>query len=178
MILSDNSKTNELPHNGASVCRRATGKWSRFARRAIPSLLLPVLWVRPASAVSITTVSQGQLPSGEIIQIVLITMNPGDIIPWHYHTGKHGWVTVVSGTLTEDLGCGVPMIIHLAGNSVAEPGGRVHRVLNLGQESVVFTGVAIFPACDPNQGIVWVNGPTCEGNSGKSRREPLPDCDD
>ncbi len=136
-----------------------------------------LLWAQSASAVTLTVVSQGQFPSGKILQIVMVTVNPGESIPWHYHTGT-GWVTVISGTLTDDAGCGAPLVTHSAGSVATEPAGHVHRLFNYGAEPAVFTGTLIFPGCDPNNGTVFVNGPSCEGNSGQSQKQPIPDCND
>ena len=153
----------------------ASGNWRKFSSWA--GVIAVLLWAQLASAHSLTLVSQGQFPSGKILQIVMVTLNPGETIPWHYHTGT-GWVTVVSGTLTDDAGCDTPLVTHEAGSVSTEPAGHVHRLFNFGSEPVVFTGTLIFPGCDENNGTVFVSGPTCEGDSGNSHKEPIPNCDD
>src|SRR5215470_5629917 len=39
------------------------------------------------------------------VEMVGLTLKPGDVIPWHYHQGPT-YVIVSRGTLTEDDGCG------------------------------------------------------------------------
>ncbi len=178
MRHNDDSKQTRLTYVGTLTSKtRVTGPKTWLGACEFVGMAMALLWLQPAGAVTITPVSQGQLPSGQIIQIVMIVINPGETIPWHYHTGT-GWLTVVSGTVTEDVGCGSAMVSHTAGSATMEPPGRVHRLFNFGQEPVVCTGAAIFPGCDPNNGTVFVNGPHCLGNSGKSQREPVPDCGD
>ncbi|HEV8544556.1 MAG TPA: protein kinase [Verrucomicrobiae bacterium] len=64
-----------------------------------------------------------------------------------------------------------------AGSSFSEIPGKVHQVSNLGSVPVVMIWVEIYPACDPNGGTIFVSGPRCEGRSGKSHLEKVPDCD-
>lgn len=135
------------------------------------------LEVRPASAFSVAPISQGTLAGGQIVSVVQLTFNPGDTVPWHFHTGP-GWGTVVTGTLTQDEGCGQPMTTFATGSSFAEIAGKVHRVFNFGTTPVIVIWVEIYPSCDPNAGTVFVEGPDCEGNSGRSHLEPIPDCTD
>ena len=133
------------------------------------------LGVHSAAALSITPISQGTQPGGMIVSVVQITFNPGDVVPWHYHTG-HGWGTVVSGSLTEDEGCDKPLSTLAAGTSFAEIPGKVHRVFNFGTTPAIMTFVVIYPGCD--KATIFVTGPRCEGNSGKSHLEKIPECDE
>jgi quercetin dioxygenase-like cupin family protein len=126
-----------------------------------------------AAAVTTIPISLGQLPGGENIRIVQLIFGPGDSVPWHFHTG-HGWVTVVSGTVTEEEGCGTEPIDHPAGSAFAEVPGHVHRVLNLSSAPAMLTFVVIYPSCDAP--TIVVSGPNCEGDSGRSHLEPIPDC--
>ena len=161
------------PENKARNGTSASRTWLRLCPCVGAAAAL--LWAQSAQAVTVTLVSQGQFPSGKILQIVSVVMNPGETFPWHYHTGT-ALVTVVSGTLTDDAGCGTPLVTHTPGSVSTEPAGHVHRLFNLGTEPVVFTGTLIFPGCDPNNGTVFVAGPRCEGNSGNSKKEPIPNC--
>ena len=113
--------------NGTSASRT----WLRVCSCLGAAAALP--WAQSARAVTVTLVSQGQFPSGKILQIVSVVMNPGERFPWHYHTGT-AWVTVVSGTLTDDAGCGTPLVTHTAGSVTTEPAGHVHRLFNFGSE--------------------------------------------
>src|SRR5215831_17731820 len=79
-----------------------------LATCALACLTMGLLWAESAAAFSVTPISQGQTTSGQTVGIALITLNPGESAPWHYHTGT-AWVTVVSGTLTFDEGCGTAL---------------------------------------------------------------------
>jgi len=139
------------------------------------ALTAALLWTQPAAALTAVPISQGQLPSGEIIVIVQLNLDPGDSIGWHYHTGP-GWGTIVSGTLSEDEGCGTNLNVYPAGSAFAETPGRVHRVFNFGSDSVVMTWAEIYPGCDSTGGTVFVDEPLCQGKSLRSHLEPIPVC--
>lgn len=177
MKCSDYLKQARVASSSAQTC--AGGLASRTWLKVCVGVAFAtaLLWGQSVSALTITPVSQGQFPSGQIIQVVMIVINPGETLPWHYHTGT-GWVTVISGTLTEDNGCGTSLVTYSAGTATTERAGHVHRLFNFGSEPVVFTGTLIFPGCDPNNGTVFVNGPSCEGNSGQQHLQPLPNCKD
>jgi quercetin dioxygenase-like cupin family protein len=155
---------------------RSPLKWGLWKTMlTLASLASGICCPQITTTLSVTPVSQGLLPSGDIIVVELITLDPGDAVPWHYHTGR-GWGTITTGTLTEDEGCDSPLNTLAAGSAFAEIPGRVHRVFNDGSVPAVFCWVEIYPACDPNNGTIVVNGPKCIGNSGKSRLEKVPSC--
>jgi quercetin dioxygenase-like cupin family protein len=133
------------------------------------------LWTHHVLAVSVTSLGTGQLPSGDVIVITQLTLNPGDKVPWHYHPGT-GLRVVLSGTLTEDEGCGNPFIDHPAGSAFEEEPGKVHQIFNLGTDPVVVLRTDILPSCYEHQGTIFVTGPRCEGDSGRSHLEPIAPC--
>jgi quercetin dioxygenase-like cupin family protein len=133
------------------------------------------LLATPAMAVTVTPIASGQLPSGDFIVMTQLTLNPGDHIGWHYHPGL-GLRVVMSGALTEDEGCGNPLITHTAGSAFEETPGHVHQLFNLGSDPVVVLRTDILPACYLHQGTIFVAGPNCEGESGRSHLEPVADC--
>jgi hypothetical protein len=104
-----------------------------------------------------------------------LTLNPGEVVPWHYHPGT-GLRVVLSGTLTEDEGCGNPMVAHPAGSAFEEVPGHVHQVFNLGSDPVVVLRTDILPSCYKDHGTIFVSGPSCEGDSGRSKLEPVAPC--
>ena len=69
-----------------------------------------------AYALTQEPLAQGTIPFSELfhgpatVTVVKITLQPGDIVPWHYHPGKV-YVVVQSGTITEDSGCGGSEVI-------------------------------------------------------------------
>src|SRR5882762_10829232 len=90
------------------------------------------------AAVTAVRLAQGNIAFSELfngpaeVTLSQITMQPGDIIPWHYHPGKV-YVVVKSGTVTEDTGCGGSEVF-TAGQAFEEPIPRVHQVRNTGSD--------------------------------------------
>src|SRR6266404_2727695 len=112
-------------------------------------LALGLLSANIASAFDFVPFGEGTLPSGEI----------------------------VSGTLTEDEGCGTALNVYPAGSAFSETPGRVHRVFNYGTEPVVINFAAVLPPCYANyNNAIFVDGPRCEGTSGRSHLEKIPPC--
>ena len=90
-----------------------------------------------------------------------------------------GTITMLSGTLTVDEGCGAPLEEITAGQAFTEIPGKVHRAYNAGTEDVVLLWTEIYPPCyESTIGWVYVDGPRCEGNSGRSHLEKIEDCPD
>jgi quercetin dioxygenase-like cupin family protein len=134
------------------------------------------LWNQPAAGFDFVPLGEGVLPSGELISTFQITFAPGDAVPFHFHAGQT-WAIVVSGTLTEERGCGTAPLIHTAGSTLTVSPGIVHRELNLGTIPTLLTVVSIVPGCYSNyNSAIYVNGPHCEGDSGHSRIEKVPPC--
>src|SRR5262249_8476595 len=102
----------------------------------------------------------------------------GESVPWHFHPGPL-WGIIVSGTPTEDEGCGGNLNVYQAGSAFSETPGRVHRVFNYGTEPVVIVFTGITPACfkDYNLTIFVPDGPRCEGQRGKAHLEKIPSFD-
>src|SRR6059058_1223049 len=114
------------------------------------------------------TVTQMRLAQGTIafselfngpaeVTVTKITLQPGDVIPWHYHPGKV-YVVVQSGTITEDSGCGGSEVF-TAGQAFEEPIPRVHQVRNTGTEAAVLFGTLISLPGQPL--AINTGGPLC-----------------
>lgn len=118
----------------------------------------------------------GQLPDGSWVEQYAVTFGPGETFPWHFHTGPLA-IVVVEGVLTEYHGCGEAPIVHSAGQAFTEEIGAVHMVANNGAVPVTLVVSGILPECygDFNDTIL-VDGPRCDGQSGRSKREPVPPC--
>jgi quercetin dioxygenase-like cupin family protein len=129
-----------------------------------------------ARGLSFLPLGEGILPSGDIVSMFQVTFAPGEAFPWHFHPGPL-WGVIVSGTLTEDEGCGSMLNVYPAGSAFAETPGRVHRVFNNGTVPVVINFTSIAAPCYANYNItIFVNGPHCEGASTKSHLEKIPAC--
>lgn len=129
-----------------------------------------------AEALTFVPLGEGTLASGQIVSMFQVTFAPGESFPWHFHPGPL-WGIIVSGTLTEDEGCGTPLNVYLAGSAFSETPGRVHRVFNFGTVPVVINFTTIVPSCYANyNSTIFVSGPNCEGASGKSHLEKIPAC--
>ncbi len=130
-----------------------------------------------ATAATFVPLGVGALPSGELVESFQFTLGPGESVPWHFHPGPLYGI-IVSGTLTEDEGCGNNLNVFKAGSAFSETAGRVHRVFNYGVDPVTIVFTGIFPACYGNYNItIFVaDGPRCEGSSGKAHLEKIPAC--
>ena len=106
---------------------------------------------------------QGTIPSSELfngpadLAVRQITMQPGDVIPWHYHPGR-AYVVVKSGTVTENDGCG-GIEVFTAGQAFEEPVPRVHQVTNTGSGQAELLATIIVPAGQPR--TINTAGPLC-----------------
>jgi quercetin dioxygenase-like cupin family protein len=139
-------------------------------------LALGLLSANIASAFDFVPFGEGTLPSGKIVSMFQVTFAPGESFPWHFHPGPI-WGVIVSGTLTEDEGCGTALKVYAAGSAFSETPGRVHRVFNYGTEPVVINFTAVVPPCYANyNSSIFVDGPRCEGTSARSLLEKIPPC--
>ena len=140
-------------------------------------LALGLLSANIARAFDFVPFGEGTLASGNIVSMFQVTFEPGESFPWHFHPGPL-WGVIVSGTLTEDEGCGTALNVYPAGSAFSETPGRVHRVFNYGTEPVVINFAAVLPPCYANyNNSIFVDGPRCEGNSGRSHLERIPPCE-
>lgn len=117
-----------------------------------------------------------QTDDGQWVEEYTFTVYPGESVPWHYHPGWLG-IIVTSGSLTEDRGCGVPPETHGAGTAFTEAPGVVHSVVNNGATPVVLLISGVMPSCYGGYNdILFVDAPSCEGASHRSRTERVPAC--
>ena len=117
-----------------------------------------------------------QTSDGQWVEEYTFTLYPGESVPWHYHAGPLG-IIVTSGTLVEDRGCDVPLETHTAGTAFTEAPGVVHSVVNNGTAPVVLLISGVLPSCYGGYNdLLFVDGPRCEGNSGRSHVERVPAC--
>ena len=129
-----------------------------------------------ARAETFTPIASAPLPDGTIAESYTVTFDPGNSSGWHYHQGNV-WVEVVSGTLTEDRGCGQPLEVHEAGTAFAENPGVIHNVTNTGAATVTLAVQGVGPACTADfNDLVLVNGPRCNGGGNHPLRAPKPLC--
>lgn len=117
-----------------------------------------------------------QTSDGEWVEEYTYTLYPGESVPWHYHPG---WLAIIvsSGTLTEDRGCGAALETSTAGTAFTEAPGVVHSVVNNGTAPVVLLISGVLPSCYGGYNdTLFIDGPRCEGHSGRSRVERVPVC--
>jgi len=114
-------------------------------------------------AVVSVSLGQGTIPSSELfngpadLAVRQITMQPGDVIPWHYHPGR-AYVVVKSGTVTENDGCG-GVEVFTAGQAFEEPVPNVHQVTNTGSVQAELIATIIVPAGQTR--TINTGGPLC-----------------
>ena len=125
--------------------------------------VITVLAVSAYAAVVSVLLAQGTIPpseplnGGAEVRMTQITLQPGDTIPWHYHSGKTS-VIIKSGTVTEDEGCGGSEVF-TAGQAFEEPIPRVHQVRNTGSVPAELFVAFVTPAGQPR--TVNTGGPLC-----------------
>ena len=132
---------------------------------ASSALLATLLGGMPSSAKAaplFEPLGEGVLPSGKFVQNFWYTIHPGETVPWHYHPGRIYGV-IVSGTLTEEKGCGRPVEAISAGSAFTEAPRAIHRVFNYGTEPVVIVFTFIVPPSYAHYtGTIFVAGPRCD----------------
>ena len=95
----------------------------------------------------------GTIPDSELfdgpatVTVRKLTIDPGEILTWHYHPGR-AYSVILSGTLTAEDGCGGEEVL-TAGQAFEEVSGRVHRAKNLGTVPVVVINTFIVPQGSP-----------------------------
>jgi quercetin dioxygenase-like cupin family protein len=95
------------------------------------------------------TISHSNLyDSSATVTVRQLTLNPMDVLPWHYHPG-YVFNVIKSGTLTVEDGCGGEHTL-TAGQAFEELDGRVHRGKNLSTtDDVVVYNTFIMPDGKP-----------------------------
>jgi len=73
-----------------------------------------------------------------------LTIAPGELLPWHYHSGIGAYTIVSQGTLTLEDGCGFETV-YTQGQAFIEHAGRVHRGKNLTPDPVITAQTFIVP---------------------------------
>jgi len=132
-----------------------------------------LLGASSAMALNVEPLGIGAMPTGEIVLTAKFTLDPHDIVPWHYHSG-YGWATILQGTLTHVDGCGNEEEHYTAGTSFKEEAGMVHLAYNAGPETLILLWTEIFPACQ--EPTSYVDGPNCAGNSEHPVPVKIPEC--
>jgi mannose-6-phosphate isomerase-like protein (cupin superfamily) len=124
-----------------------------------------------AKAFDFVPLGEGTLPSGNLVENFQFTIFPGETVPWHYHPGRIYGV-IVSGTLTEEKGCGRPAEAISAGSAFFEAPRAIHRVFNYGTVPVLINFTFIVPPSYAHYtGTIYVTGPRCEDEHEKPDRE-------
>ena len=124
---------------------------------------IAVFAITAYAAVTQLRLAQGSIAFSELfngpalVTMTKITLQPGDVVPWHYHPGKV-YVIVQSGTITEDSGCGGSEVL-TAGEAFEEAIPRVHQVRNEGTEPAVLFATLIVPSGQPL--AISTGGPLC-----------------
>ena len=173
----NNIITSELDNTNGAGTKRSTILKACLKVFGGAALATVLGWSYSSGAATFVPLGVGALPSGELVESFQFTLNPGESVPWHFHPGPLYGI-IVSGTLTEDEGCGSDLNVFKAGSAFSERPGRVHRVFNFGTDPVTIVFTGIFPACYGNYNITLFvpDGPRCEGDSGKAHLEKIPAC--
>lgn len=113
--------------------------------------------IAPAAPTPISIPAIPPMQGNVVARVFELTLDQGDTIPFHYHTGP-AYGIVKTGTLTEDDGCG-NIVTHSAGQAFFEIPSHVHEVRNDGADRVELYGMVVHPQDEP--GTVNVSAPVC-----------------
>ena len=96
----------------------------------------------------------GTIPDSQVfngpanVTVRILTLKPGEMLPWHYHPG-YAFNIVKSGTLTVEDGCGTKRTL-TAGQGFEAIDGRVHRGRNMSDQEVIVYDSFLIPQGKPN----------------------------
>jgi quercetin dioxygenase-like cupin family protein len=130
-------------------------KVKTWNRRVVIAISLGVVLLGISAYAAITLVlAVGTIPHSELfdgpgtVTVRTLTINPGEVLAWHYHPG-YAFNVVKSGRLTVEDGCGGEETL-IPGQAFEEMDGRVHRAKNLSTtEDVVVYNTFIVPEGRP-----------------------------
>ncbi len=107
-----------------------------------------------AYAATTLILAVGTIPDSDLVAgtatvtVRTLTINPGEVLPWHYHPG-YAFNVVKSGVLTVEDGCSEENESLTPGQAFEETAGHVHRAKNLGTEPVVVYNTFVIPQGRP-----------------------------
>src|SRR5262245_38106513 len=111
---------------------------------AVALLAITVYSAQTTSILLSGTIHDSQVFNGPVnVTVRMLTLKPGDKLPWHYHPG-YALNIVKSGTLTVDDGCGSERTL-IPGQGLEEIEGRVHRGRNNTDTDVVVYDSFVIP---------------------------------
>ena len=123
-------------------------------------LLTVTVYSAGENVLTVATISHSQLFNGPAaVTVRILTLKPGDSLPWHYHPG-YAFNSIKSGNLTVEDGCGGVQTL-TPGQGFEEAAGRVHRARNLGTTDVVVYNTFITVAGKPTMVEVADNQSRC-----------------
>jgi quercetin dioxygenase-like cupin family protein len=138
----------DQPTKGTEVMRNDSNKRRLILALSGAGVILLGAIAYAATAVDVLAVGRFEssvLANGPAdVHTVKGTMQPGDVIPWHIHSG-YVFITVTQGTLTRQESCG-DTTDYSAGHGWSEGPGDIHQALNNGNETVVFYATYVLPA--------------------------------
>jgi quercetin dioxygenase-like cupin family protein len=113
------------------------------------SILCAVLYAASTAEIVLSgTIPDSHVFNGAVnVSTRVLTLKPGEKLPWHYHPG-YAFNVVKSGTLTVEDGCGEKKTL-TAGQGFEAADGRVHRGANLSDSVVVVYDNFIIPQGQP-----------------------------
>jgi quercetin dioxygenase-like cupin family protein len=109
-----------------------------------------IVYASTTLILAVGTIPNSQLFDGPAtVTVRTLTINPGEVLAWHYHPG-YAFNVVKSGTLTVEDGCEGAEETLMPGQAFEEMEGHVHRAKNLSAtEPVVVYNTFIVPQGKP-----------------------------
>lgn len=129
------------------------------------SLAVALLAGRVYSAETANILASGTIPDSRAfhgpvtLSVRVLTLSPGDKLPWHYHPGS-AFNVVKSGIETVEDGCGSQKTL-TSGQGFEVLDGRVHRGRNLSDKDVVVYDTFLIPEGKPTTVTFADDNPHC-----------------
>ena len=115
----------------------------------ITALFAAVVYAATTIILAVGTIPESAFFGGPAtVTVRTLTIQPGEVLPWHYHPG-YAFNVVRSGVLTVEDGCSQQDETLTAGQAFEETQGHVHRAKNLGTEPVVVYNTFVVPQGRP-----------------------------
>ena len=117
---------------------------------ALGALLAGVtVYAAVSQIIAVGTMEHSALIGGPATMTMrLLTINPGEVLGWHYHPVVGAYTIVKSGTLIVEDGCGGEAV-YTEGQAFVEAAGRVHRGRNPTAQPTVTAQMFLVPTGSP-----------------------------
>ena len=124
-------------------------KFVLAAGLSVVTLFAVVAYAATTLILAVGTIPESEFFGGPAtVTVRTLTIQPGEVLAWHYHPG-YAFNVVRSGVLTVEDGCSEEEETLAPGQAFEEVQGHVHRAKNLGTEPTVVYNTFVMPQGNP-----------------------------